>query len=138
METKENPGLGAGDHRGTTPAVETNSDKAAATPTLRECRFVLTTKTGVFDLTNERFQRRVANLLVARDRNAALRAVASLAGARMFLRYVGRTYGPFTREAIANESLQYARLSPATREVQAVEVAAIVALVDDMTREKYG
>jgi hypothetical protein len=55
----------------------------------------------------------------------------------MFVRHAGGTYGDLTRDAIANEALQYVRLSPASAEIKAGEVAAIMALVDEMVREKH-
>ncbi|WP_147300567.1 hypothetical protein [Lysobacter silvisoli] len=92
---------------------------------------------GYSGLTSQRFPGKRRAILHACDRAASLRAVEDFVHAGMFVRHVTGTYGPLTREAIANEALTYARLSPARKEVRPIDVAAIMAHIDELVREKY-
>lgn len=126
MRTKENPGLAAGAKR-TLRKVEVNATDADRVASLGKCPL----------LTSERFPGKRRALQGSCDRHAALHAIADFAHAGMFVRYVGGTYSPLTRDAIANEAWQYVRLSRAGQQVRAVECAVIVARMDELVREKY-
>lgn len=88
-------------------------------------------------LTSERFPNKRLAIFRACDRGAVLRAVADFVHAGMFVRHVSGTYGPLTREALANEAFQCAKYSGAAKEIKAAEVAAIVTRMDDMVRDRY-
>lgn len=128
MTEKKNPGGEAGATEGTLREFGADHIGHTAAPSLRECPA---------PLTSVRFPGMVAAIRRARTKGESWRAVASFAHAGMFVRHVIGAYNPMSRDAIANEAWTYVRLSPAAKEVRAIDVAAIVALMDDAVRERY-
>lgn len=129
MRTNENPGLGAGVKENMSHEGEASATGKAARASPWQYPVLLA---------SVRFPGRVAAIRRASTRDEAMHAVAAFAHAGMFVRHVVGTYSPLTRDAIANEAWQYVRLSPAASEIRAIEVAAIVAFMDDAVRERYG
>lgn len=129
MQTKENPGLGAG-VRGYTPHEGRNDTPAIVAPApLWGCPRLLA---------SQQFPARAFAIRRASDRRELVRASAAFAFAALFVRHVSGTMTDLTHEAIVAEVESQARLSKVRGRMPARYVDDLVNAADDAARKAAG
>ncbi|MEO6138354.1 MAG: hypothetical protein ABIP11_06790 [Luteimonas sp.] len=120
METKENPGLGAGDEVTTPHERDENLTSSIADRSVTKSPF------------DELFPLRAQAIVSATDQHSLVIAIQRYAGALMFVRHVQRRQMDNAREIVTHSVEQYRRRSPARRSINQRMVNQIVTRADEL------